>query len=373
MKPKVQVCHLVTRVDSVGGAQIHVLELVKYWQRLDVKIVIVGGQNPDTKFRQCGATVLQLPSLVRDIDPWLDIKALLECIYFLQEIRPEILMLHSSKAGVIGRIAAKFLGIPSVFTAHGWSFSAGMPQPFRSLCWLFEFVMVAWTDYIITVSKYDRQLGLKFGVGSVSRTIAIQNGVEDIPTSELAVPADSNVIIMVARHSPQKDYPTLVRALKLLHHDYKAIFIGDGPELNQTRELVASSGLTEKVNVIGACSNVSSVLSRGGIMVLSTLWEGLPRSIIEGMRSGLPVIASDVGGNSELVTSGFNGYLVPKQSPDQLAQRIDELLSNAALRSSMGTNGRNRYLSSFRSEILFERTIAAVNSSIKCYNGEVVL
>jgi glycosyltransferase involved in cell wall biosynthesis len=108
-------------------------------------------------------------------------------------------------------------------------------------------------------------------------------------------------------------------------------------------------------------------------MVLSTLWEGLPRSIIEGMRSGLPVIASDVGGNSELVTSGFNGYLVPKQSPDQLAQRIDELLSNAALRSSMGTNGRNRYLSSFRSEILFERTIAAVNSSIKCYNGEVVL
>lgn len=361
---KFEISHLVTRLDSIGGAQIHVLELARNWIEKGVSVEIWGGQTPAEQFLGKSFLVRRIPSLVRDISIFQDGRALIEIADMISRNRPTVLMLHSSKAGVLGRLSAILTDTPCVFTAHGWSFSEGMPQPFRSLCWFFEFVIGIFGCHTITVSEYDRRLGLSLGVGRADRTYTVHNGVEDIPVELRACPADSARIVMVARHCPQKDYFCLLRALSPLQDPFELLLVGDGPEIEQTRMKVEQLGLSGKVKVLGSRKDIGAILSTAGLMVLATNWEGLPRSILEGMRAGLPIVATDVGGNSELVKDGINGCLVPRGDEQALRLAISRLLGSPALRSKMGIESRRLYEEGFRSEMLFDRTLEAVKKVV---------
>jgi glycosyltransferase involved in cell wall biosynthesis len=121
-----------------------------------------------------------------------------------------------------------------------------------------------------------------------------------------------------------------------LQDPFELLLVGDGPEIEQTRMKIEQLGLSGKVKVLGARKDVGAILSKAGLMVLATNWEGLPRSILEGMRAGLPIVATDVGGNSELVKDGINGCLVPRGDEQALRLAISRLLGSPALRSKMG-------------------------------------
>src|SRR5262249_32899351 len=159
-------------------------------------------------------------------------------------------------------------------------------------------------------SDANRELALHHRISDQKRMLTIWNGIPD--TQHRARPGASGVprIVMVARCADQKDHSLLLRAFAPITRAAKLVFVGDGPLLpalkTEAEPLVASG----RVEFLGERFNIAEILAGSHIFALATKWEGLPLSILEAMRAGLPVIASDVGGVSEAVTEGKTGYLV---------------------------------------------------------------
>jgi glycosyltransferase involved in cell wall biosynthesis len=128
---------------------------------------------------------------------------------------------------------------------------------------------------------------------------------------------------------------------------------------------VAELGLEDRVSFLGLRTDVSRILATAQVYVLSSRWEGLPRSIIEAMRAGLPVVASDVGGVAELVEDGSTGSLVPRGDVEALAGRLGELLDSAELRLLLGKQGRIRYEAEFTFERMYGSTLASYRDVIE--------
>jgi len=162
----------------------------------------------------------------------------------------------------------------------------------------------------------------------------------------------------VARFEPPKDFPTLLRALRMVTAPWRAILVGDGPTRPGVEELARELGLADWVEFVGWRTDVADILARAQVFVLSSRWEGLPISILEAMRAGLPVVASQVGGVGEAVIAHETGWLVPPGDAGQLSQRIEELCVDPSLRARMGVAGRRRWEDRFRVERMVEETSA---------------
>ena len=133
------------------------------------------------------------------------------------------------------------------------------------------------------------------------------------------------MLTMVARFEPQKDHPSLLKALaRLRNHAWRLELIGEGPLLERTRDLARSLGIADRVEFLGQRSDVAERLATSQVYVLSSNWEGFPRSILEAMRAGLPVVASDVAGVSEAVVDGVTGYVVPRGETEPWQRRLDQ-------------------------------------------------
>ena len=168
---------------------------------------------------------------------------------------------------------------------------------------------------------------------------------------------------MVARMAWQKDHATLLRALAPLKElDWQLELVGDGPLLSSIEALAASLGIASRVRFAGFRSDVAERLADGQIFVLTSNWEGFPRSVLEAMRAGLPVIASDVGGVRESVRDGETGFVVPPGNVDVLRDRLRVLIASPLQRRRMGEAGRALYEKRFSFERLAAETSAVYDS-----------
>ncbi len=164
---------------------------------------------------------------------------------------------------------------------------------------------------------------------------------------------------MTARFQAQKDHPSLFRALAgLTDRPWTLELVGDGPDIDACRSLAAGLGIADRTVFAGQCRDVAERLARADIFVLASKWEGFPRSILEAMRAGLPVIASDVGGCRESVVESETGFLVPREDPESLRSRLAELMSSPELRRKMGKAGRERFERHFTFDAMYEKTAA---------------
>ncbi len=157
---------------------------------------------------------------------------------------------------------------------------------------------------------------------------------------------------MPARFASQKDHSSLLFALARIEQPWQLMLAGDGPQKTEMEQLSLQLGLRDRVVFTGDTDQVESLLASSDIFVLSSKFESLPLSIIEAMRARLPVIASDVGGVSELVTDGVTGFLVPRSDTDSLAKRLQQLIISPEERCRMGHLGRLRYERDFKVEIM---------------------
>ena len=270
-------------------------------------------------------------------------------------------------AGWLGRLAGRLLGIPVVFTAHGWTFAEGVSGTGRKVYRLAERLAAPLADRIITVSRHDRDFALAAGVGTPAQIVAVHNGMADLPASCRASPENEPVrLIMVARYEAQKDHRPLIQALaSMADRPWFLELVGGGPGEPDVRSLIESHGLSDRVEVHGLRSDVAERLAESQVLVLISHWEGLPRSILEAMRAGLPVVASDVGGVREAVVEGETGYLVPRGDVGVLAERLAALLDDPALRKTMGQAGRDRYHEGFRFERMYQETLGVYGSLLE--------
>jgi len=351
-----RIAYVITRADAVGGASIHVRDMARAMlERGHQAQVFVGGEGPVTaQLRAAGAPFHSLRHLKRNVSPLRDLQAVRELAAALRQYRPDIVSVHTAKAGWIGRLAARRLGLPAVYTPHGWPVGDRMPGLAGILFQNAEAVASRWAAAIVCVCEYERKLALRKRLAEAGRLRVIYNGVHDIAPVLRARPCcEPPRLISVARFERPKDHRTLLEAAALLRdREWRLELVGDGPLESEVRELAVNLGLRDRIDFRGYLADTAPALGAAQVFVLSSRSEGLPRSLLEAMRAGLPAVASEVGGVSEAVDGVTNGLLVPRGDAVALSRALAALVEEPALRARMGAAGRRRYEEQFR----FERT-----------------
>jgi glycosyltransferase involved in cell wall biosynthesis len=353
---KKKLLYVITR-GEIGGAQKHVADLIGDLRHdFSIAAAIGGGGYLPQSLQALGVPVYELRHMAHSISPAADARAIRELLAVMRAYQPELVHVHSSKAGLLGRIAASIARLPSVYTVHGWAFTHGAPLSRKAIGLLSEAACAHLGDRIVTVSEYDRALCLAYHMTVPDKVVTIRNGVADSPLRALPGTAAEPVVSMVARFDAPKDHPTLLRAVAGIPEPYRVRLVGDGPERGRMRQEAEALGIGGKVDFLGTRTEVAELLGTSHIFVLASRWEGLPLCILEAMRAGLPVIASDVGGVAEAVVDGVTGFLVRSGSPEALRERLRILLANPGLRVRMGAEGRRQYLAGFTLESMLAKT-----------------
>src|SRR3989344_2939763 len=296
---KVKILYVITQ-GELGGAQRYVLDLTTNLDKTRYEtLVAVGRENPALKnsLATLGVKTAELDFLKRNISPLFDLLAVFELKELIRDFAPDIIHLNSSKAGVIGSVAAHLARNRNVvFTAHGFAFLE--PHLFKRIYF--------WAEKLVT----------------------IHNGLLVIPASEPEsrkwilnqVQDDKTIVIgTIARDYPTKDLKTLRRAFTILQSEFPKT------------ELKIISG-----------PNAAQSLSEFDIYVSSSVKEGFPYSILEAMAAGLPIVSTAVGGIPEAVEHGKQGLLVPPKNPRALAAAIKKLIANPDLARQLGSGAQNK-------------------------------
>lgn len=354
-----RIAHVLTRGDSIGGAQIHVRDLAASLARRGHAVTVFMGRGGPLgpALAEVGVPAVALRHLVPPIAPLRDARAVRELVGALAAFRPDLVAIHSSKAGVVARLAARWLGLPTVFTAHGWAFTEGAAPARRAYAIATERALAPLADRVICVSDYDRDLALRLGVGDRTRLTTVHNGVPEGPVPLADPAAEPARAIMVARLDVPKDHALVLEALAGVP-GLGLDLLGDGPHGPDLARRAGELDLASRVRFLGYDPRVPAHLAACQIFVLASRYEGFPLSVLEAMRAGLPVVASDVGGVHEAVVDGETGFLIPKGDVRGWREALARLASDPALRSRLGAAGRARFLARFTNERMVDRTIA---------------
>jgi glycosyltransferase involved in cell wall biosynthesis len=357
---------VITRGDEFGGAQMHVRDLVRRLAADGHNVhVVVGASGVLTaQLEAAGIPTSSCPGLLREIHPVHDIRAVRQLARMIRGFAPDLVTCHSSKAGIIGRLAARVAGVPCVFTVHGWAFIDTVRQPVRGAYKVLERGCAHLARRVVCVSNQVQQMGIDAGVDR-SKLVVVHNGLPDVATPLRATPDSANPrAVMVARFASPKDHASVIRAMAYVP-DLNLDFVGDGPEEDAAKELARDVGVTERIAFLGRRSDVDEILARSHIFVLSSLSEGFPISTLEAMRAGLPVVVSNVGGAGEAVSDRKTGFLFERANTEELADSLNRLAADAGLRASMGAAGRQLYEAEFTFERMYERTLSIYESALE--------
>ena len=336
---------LLVTLAETGGAQTYVAALAKALAREYDVVVAAHGEG----FHDVPRFV-PLHHLRRALDPLHDVLALVELYRLFRRERPLVVHANSSKAGVLGRLAALAARVPvRFFTVHGWAFKAHGGLAATAYLWA-DRLMSPLTTTTICVAHGERSAGLRARTCRADRTVVIHNGVPlDVPRR--AAHSGPVTLLSVGRLRAPKDFVTLVRAMAGL--DARLRIAGDGPDRPAIEAEIGRLGLTN-VELLGTRDDVPDLLAGSDVFVLASDSEGLPMSVLEAMAAGLPVVASAVGGVPELVIDGETGALVPPGDGAALARALEPVVADAALRDRLGAAGRQRAEREFSLE-RFER------------------
>lgn len=337
----------------------------------DTIVLAGGGGVVARQLEERGVPVVRLQHMARPIRPHRDVRALAELTEHLRRIQPDVLSTHSSKAGVLGRIAGRRLEIPTLTTAHGWLFDLPKRRGRDWVVWSIEKSVASLSNRIVTVCDSDRDLAIAAGISGPDRFVTIHNAMPEVDAGLRARPgSEPPHLLMVARFAAQKDHETLFHALStLLDREWTLDLVGTGPREEDCRELAATLGLAERVRFLGMREDVPELMATCQVYLLISHWEGFPRSILEALRAGLPVIATNVGGVREAVIDDVTGFLVPEADREFLAAKLRQMIEAPSLREAMGVAARQHYERHFTFDRLVEETLALYESLVGTVSG----
>ncbi len=361
---KARVVHIITRLE-LGGAQQNTLYTVEHLDRSRFSVALYCGDGgilndeasaiPDLDFEI-------VPELVREVRPWKDMNALWQLRAMLKdEVKmsglPVIVHTHSSKAGVLGRWAAWLAGVPLiVHTYHGFGFNDYQRLPVRYAFLAAERLTARVTDYVIAVSQanLDKAQGLSIADPSCSRVIRSGIRISEFDRTdvneaevkkELGVPEDAPLVLMIACFKPQKNPTDFVKMAAIVAERMPEAFFavaGDGVLRPAMEDAVQAHGLENRVHLLGWRRDVPELLHAADVLVLTSLWEGLPRVYPQAMAASVPVVGTRVDGASEAVADGVNGWLVKPGDVAGLADYVTELLKDPQAARAFGSAGRQK-------------------------------
>ncbi len=353
----VTVVHVITKLE-LGGAQQNTLFTVSHLDPTRYRRILVTGEPGvlDAEARALGGVEFhQVPSLVRPVSPIKDLRALISLLRLFLRLKPAIVHTHSSKAGIIGRWAAKLARVPIIIhSIHGYGFHARQPALKRLAFVAAERAVAPLTNRFFAVSEANRRRGVELGLFPADRCVVIRSGI-DVEAArgagvdraakrrELGFDPAQPIVGMVAPFKPQKAPLDFVGLAALVHHarpETGFLLVGDG-ELRRDVELaIVRRGLTGVVRLAGWRRDVAEIMPCLAVFVLTSRWEGLPRVYLEALAAGVPVVGTRVDGAAEVVHDGHNGFLVEPGDLPAMAERVLALLNAPQLARDMGRQGR---------------------------------
>jgi glycosyltransferase involved in cell wall biosynthesis len=346
-----RVLHAITLLE-LGGAQRNTLDTVTLLDRGRFEVALacgVGAELDGEARRIADLRLFSLPHLVREVRPGADRAALAELRGAIRAFQPDIVHTHSSKAGVLGRLAARLEGVPAtVHSIHGFGFGAHQGAPVRWAFLAAERLAARFTDHFIAVSRRNLKEGVGLGLLDPERASVIRSGIVlrafreraggAAVRRELGIPAGVPLVLQVACFKPQKAPERFVElAARLVRRFPAAHFVlaGDGELRPALEALRRAAGLAGRLHLPGWRRDVPALLDAATVATLTSRFEGLPRALVEARAAGVPVAAMAVDGVDEVVHDGVNGFLVREGDVAALAERVAALLGDAALRERL--------------------------------------
>lgn len=366
---KHKVIHVITRFDKGGSAE-NTFLTVRGLDSERYEVILIRGlarQSPAgipearaiasnlEEAGKAGVRIITIPELVRNINPRDDLKALFKLIYIFRKERPRIVHTHTSKAGILGRWAARLTGVPVIIhTPHGHVFRGYFNRWETALYVFLEKLTAAITNKIITLTEREKNDHLKCRIAPAEKFTTIHSGValEEFVNSrtnpadikkELGIPKDAFVVGTVGRLTSIKGHKYLIAAAQQVLTTTPGlvfVFLGDGELLDELKSQAAGAGIRDNVFFPGWRQDVAGVMSTFDIFVLPSLNEGMGKVLVEAMAMGKPIIASAAGGIPDLVIHGENGLLVPCADAGAIATSIERLYRDPARRQIMGEKGK---------------------------------
>ncbi|MFH0892605.1 MAG: glycosyltransferase [Candidatus Falkowbacteria bacterium] len=386
---KKTILYLITQ-SELGGAQKYIYDLARSLKD-EFNIAVAYGKQGHggelaQKLRQIGVDNFAVPGLKREISPLSDLTALVNIIKIIRRLKPDIIHLNSSKISILGSIAGIFAPKSAIiYTAHGWVFNEPERNHGKYRC--LEKFTAKFKDKIICVSEFDRLAAIREKIAPESKLITIHNGVEPInflspeeararlisicPAPEegankgfMINPKDF-IIGSIGNLYKTKGFEHLISAVKILISNgirIKTVIIGEGPERSELNSWIERLRLTDHVLLAGRIDNSAELLRAFDIYACSSVKEGLSYTIIEAMLAGLPIVATRVGGNGELIGHKKEGFLVGHKNAESLARGIIETMDRPGFKEKIGVAARAKALSEFTLENMVERTKAVYYS-----------
>ncbi len=329
-----RILYIITQADE-GGAQKYTLTLAKAFGGF-----LASGTEAGALFQNAqnqGLKTFKLKHLKRKISLYHDLLAVWEIRNLISVLKPEIIHLNSTKAGILGSFAC--IGLPTkvIFTAHGFIFNEPLSFTIKNLYLALEKIASDFRHFIITVSKMDEKSALDHKLIAPNKIQTIYNGLsyinflsKEVAINTLKLPSDKINIGTIANFYKTKGIDILIDAVSLLPEEIKSIITitiaGSGPEEENLKSKIINLKLSTTIQTVGKLDNASSYLKAFDIFILPSRKEGFPYSILEAMQAGLPIIASNTGGVIEALDNA--GILTESENPQQLSQTIISLLQN---------------------------------------------
>jgi glycosyltransferase involved in cell wall biosynthesis len=342
---------IITRLE-LGGAQRVVLHTAS---NLDREVFEAGlawgpGEVLDSEARSLDdVEKFEISDLVRPVAPLKDLRALVSLRRSIRRFHPQVVHTHSSKAGVLGRLAARLERVPCVVhTVHGFGFTPLQSPVKRAAFFRAEKTAARWTDHFVAVSRVNRDRGVELGLWKPDQVSVIRAGVDldrfraandgRETRRRLGLPDGVPVVTQIGNFKPQKaplDFIAAAARIAETMPEVWFVMVGDGPLRGEAEARAAEFGLGDRAIFCGWWDDVPGLLAATTVSVLSSRHEGLPCSVVESLAAGVPVVATEVDGTPEVIRPGVNGELVAPGDYDGLAAAVLAILNDGERRRSM--------------------------------------
>ena len=358
---KLKICHVITRM-IVGGAQENTLLTIIGHLQKGHEVTLVTGPSPGPEGELLANKdfppfeIVTNPHLVREINPWHDWQAYRSLKKFFRSRNFDVVHTHSSKAGVVARVAAAHAGVPFVtHTVHGQAFHR-YEKPWKNFLYIrAEKFAARYCPRIYAVAQAMVDQCVQAGVAPREKYKVVYSGMEigkflnarpePELRAQLGIPADAQVVGTLARLFPLKGYEQFIPAagaIAALCPRAHFLIVGNGVMMDDIRQQIKELGIADRFSFAGLVppDQVHRYLAQMNLLVHLSLREGLPRSVVQALASGKPAIGYCLDGTPEVIVNGKTGYTVPPESIDKVVDAAVKILSDDTLAQQMGVNGR---------------------------------
>ena len=359
MPPRTRLLQVIEA--TTGGTRHHLLDLVSALDKEQFAVSVICSDLRDKTFRSdieamrsdgIDVTVIQM---VRHISPLRDLSAFLRILRHMKRGNFSVVHTHSSKAGFLGRIAAKCAGIPVVIhTPHVLPFEMDTGAVRKAMYFLLERIAARCADRIVCVSPSQKELAVRKGLADPDRLVVIENGIRASDyvhgtdrrraRAELGIEGEGLTVGLIGRFTRQKGQRYLLDAARQVLDKAPAtrfVLVGDGETKVGLQKLAGKLGILEGCLFLEPRDDIAMLISAFDVIAIPSLWEGLPYIMLEAMAAGSAVVASRVGGIPDVIVSGETGLLVAPKDAGALARAIHDLLGDSDLRERLGSAAKN--------------------------------